>query len=116
MAGSVTTEIKWGDVLYVKFGSRYIMIGVSGSNHAVASSPSTLDLINDCLIDTHSNNYGINSGSLTIGDIYVANKKALLGKSLETSLRHDGATTLYGSLDKGYRLLGNGRFLSCEGS
>ena len=116
VAGSVSTEIKWGDVLYVKFGSRYIMIGVSGSNHAVASSPSTLDLINDCLIDTHSNNYGINSGSLTIGDIYVANKKVLLGKSLETSLRHDGATTLYGSLDKGYRLLGNGRFLSSDGS
>ena len=116
VSGTVSTEIKWGDVLYVKFGSRYIMIGVSGSNHAVASVPSTLDLINDCLIDAHSSNYGINSGSLTIGDIYVANKKALLGKSLETSLRHDGATTLYGSLDKGYRLLGNGRFLSSDGS
>ncbi len=116
VGGSVSTEIKWGDVLYVKFGSRYIMIGVSGSNHAVASSPSTLDLINDCLIDTNSNNYGINSGSLTIGDIYVANKKVLVGKSLETSLRHDGATTLYGSLDKGYRLVGSGKFLSSDGS
>ena len=116
VSGTASTEIKWGDVLYVKFGTRYIMIGVSGSNHANGSTPSTLDLINDCLIDTNSNNYGINSGSLTIGDIYVANKKVLAGKSLETSLRHDGATTLYGSLDKGYRLVGSGKFLSSDGS
>ena len=58
----------------------------------------------------------MNSGSLTITDLYIGTKKLLAGKSINTDLRNNKATTLYGSLDKGYRFLGTGHFLTDAGS
>ena len=115
VTGTLSVALKFGDVLYVKFGSRYIMVGVSAGSYS--GTVSTIQLLNGCLIDTFSSLYfGINSSSHTIGDLYVANKKLLAGKSINTSLRNSGTTTLFGSLDKGYRLLGRGNFLTNAGN
>jgi len=115
VTGTLSTALKFGDVLYVKFGSRYIMVGVSAGSYSGAVS--TIQLLGGCLIDTFSSLYfGVNSSSHTISDLYVANKKLLAGKSINTSLRNSGTTTLFGSLDKGYRFLGRGRFLTNAGN
>ena len=34
VSGTLTSKLKYGDVLYVKFGTRYIMIGVAGGTYA----------------------------------------------------------------------------------
>ena len=116
VSGTLTSKLKYGDVLYVKFGTRYIMIGVAGGTYASGASPSQIQLVSDSLLDTSSSYFGVNSGSLTITDLYIGTKKLLAGKSINTDLRNNKATTLYGSLDKGYRFLGTGHFLTDAGS
>jgi len=117
VTGTLGMDIKYGDVLYVATTapSRQIMIGVAGNAYTSGTSPSNIQLLNDCMIDTNSDYFG-NGYISIVGDIYVANKSLIAGKSLNTDLRNNKTTTLYGSLDKGYRLLGKGKFLNDDGS
>ena len=115
VTGTLTVDIKFGDVLYLQTTTtRKVMIGVAGASYTSGTPRSTIQLLNDCMVDSNASYYGTTLG--LNASIFVASKNLIAGKSLNTDLRNNKATTLYGSLDKGYRLLGRGKFLNDAGS
>lgn len=112
-SGSLTVALNYGDVLYAKVDSKYIPIGVVSTNYPTTTVPGTpIHLLGDSFIDAGSNYLG---GMTLDTNIYVGKNYLVAGKSSDISLRNTSATSLYGSLDKGYRLKGTGKALSTTG-
>lgn len=115
VSGTPSVDLNYGDVLYKKIDNKYHAIGVVATQYLTSDSPvtTTINLLNDLNYDLGSSYF---SGSSTTNDLYVARRFMVAGKSSDISMRNTSATSLYGSLDKGYRFLGNGKILSNLGA
>lgn len=114
VSGTSSVDLEYGDVIYLKIGGKYIPVGVvAGLNSA--GSHTSIDLLSDLFMDAHSDYHGFALGSYS-GDVYVGKNFLIAGKSSDISLKNTSATSLYGSLDKGYRFLGKGKALTNAGA
>tara|TARA_R100000231_G_scaffold139618_1_gene121683 strand:- start:927 stop:7328 length:6402 start_codon:yes stop_codon:yes gene_type:complete len=113
VTGISNVDLEYGDVIYLKIGTRYVPVGVvAGLNPA--GSLTSIDMLSDLFLDLHTDYHGSGLGSFT-ADVYVGKNFLIAGKSSDISLKNTSATSLYGSLDKGYRLLGSGKSLTSAG-
>ena len=114
VSGNSSVDLNYGDVIYLNIGSKYVPVGVvAGANPA--GSYTSIDLLSDLFIDAHPDYHGSGLGSYS-GDVYVGKNFLIAGKSSDISLKNTSATSLYGSLDKGYRFLSRGKALTNAGA
>lgn len=110
VSGSLSIDIAYGDVLYVKYNNKYIPLGVAAENKDSGTSLSQVNLLNDLLIDPHTDFDG--TDTLDTTDIYVGKNKLLAGKSLHNHYRNTPHVSLYGAADKGMVFYGTGSTLT----
>lgn len=113
-SGTLTTSLTFGDVLYVSYDSKYTPIGVVSKDVANNTSPTTISLMNDCLIDLYS--YFNGNDAIDSTTLYVGKNKLLAGKSLHNHYRTTPHVSLYGAADKGMVFYGTGNTINKTGS
>lgn len=111
---TLTTDLNYGDVLYVSYDSKYTPIGVVAQKYNSSSAPTQINLLNDCLIDLYS--YFNGNDTLDTTDLYVGKSKLLAGKSLHNHYRTTPHVSLYGSADKGMVFYGTGNTITTQTS
>lgn len=111
--GTSTVALTFGDVIYLKYDSKYIPLGVVSQDYPVGTS-NAINLMNDSLIDTHVDFNG--SDTLDNSNIYVGKNKLLAGKSLHNHYRTTPHESLYGAADKGMVFYGTGKTINKTGS
>ena len=114
VSGTTTVPLTYGDVLYVLYNSKYTPLGVVSQDVSSSSSPSTVSLLNDLLIEPHTDYNG--TDALDNSNIYVGKNKLLAGKSLHNHYRTTPHSSLYGAADKGMVFYGTANTINKTGS
>lgn len=108
-SGTSTVALTFGDVVYLKYDSKYIPLGVVSQDKA-ASTTGAINLMNDSLVDPNTDFNG--SDTLDDNNIYVGKNKLLAGKSLHNHYRTVPHESLYGAADKGIIFYGTAKTLN----
>jgi len=111
-SSTLTTNLDFGDVLYVSYDSKYTPIGVAAQKYNSGTAPLQINLLNDCLIDLYS--YFNGNDALDTTDLYVGKNKLLAGKSLHNHYRTTPHVSLYGSADKGMIFYGTANTITTQ--